>query len=161
MDYFFFTFLLEEERLALEREELDFPEEERLTVDREELELREDRLTVEREGLEVREDRLTVEREELELRLGVETLLLEVDRVLTELLDGVRAVDFWVELGEGGRRTALLEDRELREGAVAARPLEEADEEEVEENFLTIFLAALLFLVEDEDFFAVLERDGV
>lgn len=77
MDYFFLIFLLEEERLTLEREEL---------------ELREERLTVDREGLELREERLTVEREELELRLGVETLLLEVDRGLTELLDGVREV---------------------------------------------------------------------
>jgi len=160
VDYFFLTFLLEEERLTVDREERELLVG-RLTREREELELPDERLTVDREELELREDRLTVEREGLELRLGVETLLLEVDRVLTELLDGVRFVDLLVELGEGGRRTAEREELELREGAVAARPLEEADEEEVEENFLTIFLTALLFSVVDEVFFVVLERDGV
>ncbi len=107
MDYFFLTFLLEEERLTLEREEL---------------ELREERLTVDREELELREDRLTVEREGLELRLGVEILLLENDCVLPKLLDGVR---------------------------------------EVEENLRIEFLAALLFSVEVEDLFVVIDRDGV
>ena len=53
-----------------------------------------------------------------------------------------------MELDEAVRRTIGLEDRALREGAVVTRPLEEADEEEVEENFLT-------------NFFAVLVRDGV
>jgi len=125
-----------------------------------ELELREGRLTLDRGGVELREDRLTVEREGLELRLGVETLLLVVDRELTELLDGVRTVDLWVELGVEGLRTVLLEDVELREGAVVTRPLEEADEEDVEENFLTILLTALFFLVEVVDLVVVLERDG-
>jgi len=101
--YFFLTFLLEEELLTLEREEL---------------ELREERLTVDRDELGLREDWLTLEREELELRLGVEILLLEVDRVLTELFEGVREVDLWAELDEDGRRMVLLEDFELREGAV-------------------------------------------
>ena len=58
-------------------------------VERGELELLEVLLTVERGGLELRGDRLTVEREELELRLGVRALWLEVDLVLTELLDGI------------------------------------------------------------------------
>ena len=78
----------------------------------------------------------------------METLLLRVDRELKELLDGVREVVRVTELDEDGRRTAVLEDRVLREGAVVTRPLEEADEEEVEENFFT-------------NFFAVLVRDGV
>ena len=141
--YFFLTFLLEEERLTLEREELELRED-RLTVDREGLELRDDRLTLERVGLELRDDRLTVDLEELELRLGVETLLLGVDRELTELLGGVREVVRLTVLDDDGRRTAGLEDRELREGAVVTRPLEEADEEEVEENFLTNFFAVLV-----------------
>jgi len=132
-----------------------------LTVDRGGLELREERLTVDREGLELREERLTVEREELELRLGVETLLLEVDRGLTELLAGVREVIRLTELDEDGWRTVELEDRELREGAVVIRPLKEADEEEVEENLRINLLAALLFFVEVEDLFIVLVRDGV
>jgi hypothetical protein len=146
VDYFFLTFLLEEERLTLEREEL---------------ELREERLTVDREELELREDRLTVEREGLELRLGVEILLLEDDCVLPKLLDGVREVDLRTELDEDGLRTVRLEDFELREGAVVTRPLEEADEEEVEENLRIEFLAALLFSVEVEDLFVVIDRDGV
>jgi len=103
LGYFFLTFLLEEERLTLEREEL---------------ELREELLTVDRFEAELWEDRLTLEREGLELRLGVETLLLEDDRALTELLAGVREADLWTELDEVGRRAALLEDFELREGAV-------------------------------------------
>ncbi len=124
-------------------------------VEREELELREDRLMVEREGLELREDRLTVEREELELRLGV-------DRLVTELRDGVRGVDLWTELDEG-RRTVEREElerelTELREGAVAARPLEEADEE-VEENLRIEFMAVLFFL-DVVDFCVELDRDG-
>ncbi len=146
MDYFFLTFLLEEERLTLEREEL---------------ELREERLTVDREELELREDRLTVEREGLELRLGVEILLLEDDCVLPKLLDGVREVDLRTELDEDGLRTVGLEDFELREGAVVTRPLEEADEEEVEENLRIILLTIPSFFVEDEGLLVVLERDGV
>ncbi len=126
MDYFFLTFLLEEERLTLEREEL---------------ELREERLTVDRDEPELREDRLTVEREELELR-----------DLVTELLEGVR---------EGDLRTELLEDFELREGAVAARPLKEADEEGVEENLRIKLLVPLLFSVEVERFVTGLVRDGV
>jgi len=77
LDYFFLTFLLEEDRL---------------TLDRVELALREERLTVDREGLELRAEELTVVRAGLELRLGVEILLTEVDRELTELFDGVRDV---------------------------------------------------------------------
>lgn len=74
----------------------------------------------------------------------METLLLGIDRELTELLDGVREVVRLTVLDEDGRRTAGLEDRELREGAVVTRPLEEADEEEVEENFFTNFVAELV-----------------
>lgn len=94
--------------------------------------------------------------DDVKLRLGV-------DRLLTELLAGARDVDLWTELDEDGRRTVLLDDVELREGAVAARPLKEADEEEVEENFLTIFLTALslFFSVVVEDLDVVLVRDGV
>ncbi len=103
MDYFFLILLLEEERTPLERDALELCEE-RLTEDRDEAELWEDRLTLEREGLE--------------LRLGVEILLLEDDRTLTELFEGVREVDLWTELDEDGRRAALLDDIELREGAV-------------------------------------------
>ena len=68
-----------------------------------------------------------------------------------------------MELDEGSRRTVALEAWELREGAVVTRPLEEADDdkEEVEENFLTTFLAALFFSVEDDVFFAGRELDGV
>jgi len=66
-----------------------------------------------------------------------------------------------VELDEAVRRTIGLEDRALREGAVVTRPLEEADEEEVEENLRTIFFTALLFPVRVEDFFMELVRDGV
>jgi len=146
LDYFFLTFLLEEERLTLEREEL---------------ELREERLTLDRDELELREDRLILEREELELRLGIEILLLEDDCVLPKLLEGVRKVDLWTELDEDGRRMVLLEDFELREGAVVTRPLEETDEEGVEENLRIKFLVALLFSVEVEDLFVVLVRDGV
>ncbi len=131
MNYFFLLFLFEEELLFLLEEEL---------------------LLLEREELELREERLTVEREELELRLGFEVLLPEDDCLATELLEDVR---------EGVLRMELLEDFELREGAVAARPLEEADEEEVEENFRTKFWVALFFSVEVEDLFAVLFRDGV
>lgn len=109
--YFFLIVLLEEERLTLEREELELREEERLTLERDGLVPREERLILEREGLVLREERLTLDRDELELRLGVEVLLLEDDRALTELLVGVR-------LDEDGRRIALLEDFELREEAV-------------------------------------------
>ncbi len=126
MDYFFLTFLLEEDLLPLEREELELLEE-RLAVDREDPELREERLTVDRDGLELRD-------------------------LVTELFEDVRDGDF---------RTELLEDFELREGAVVARPLEEADDEEVEENLRTKLLVPLLFSVEVERFAAELVRDGV
>ena len=122
--------------------------------------LEEDRLTVALDEPELREDRLTLERDEFELRDGVDILLLEDDRVLTELLEGAREADLWTELDEDGRRIVVLEDRELREGAVVTRPLEDADKEEVEENLRMEFLAALLFSVEVEDLFAVLVLDG-
>jgi hypothetical protein len=49
----------------------------------------------------------------------------------------------------------LLE--ELREGAVEARPLEEADEEGVEENLRITLLVVPLFSVEVEGLFVVLD----
>jgi len=123
VDYFFLTFLLEEERLTLEREEL---------------ELREERLTVDRDELELREERLTLEREELTLRLGVEILLLEDDRELTELLEGVREVDLWTELDEAGRRMVLLEEEEEKRFTILL-------------VFVFDVLSDLVLFVEDED----------
>jgi hypothetical protein len=71
VDYFFLTFLLEEELLTLELVELELREE-RLTVDREELELREGaELTLGREELE-EDGRRTTLLGTLVLRLGAE-----------------------------------------------------------------------------------------
>lgn len=70
-------------------------------------------------------------------------------------------MDLWGELNEEGLRTILLEEFELREGAVATRPLEEADEEEVEENLRIILLTPFFFSVELEAFFVVVDRVGV
>jgi len=64
-----------------------------------------------------------------------------------------------LELDEDSRRTIELVDPELREGAVAARPLEEADEEVVEGNLRIDILAALVFL-DVEDLCVVLDLDG-
>lgn len=69
-------------------------------------------------------------------------------------------MDLWVELEEEDLRTMLLEEFELREGAVSARPLEEADEEELEENLRIILLTPFFFSVELEALFSVLVREG-
>lgn len=134
----------------------------RLTVDREGVELREDRLTVDRLGVELLDVRLTVDREELELRLGVAILLLLMDLEMAELLEEDCDGILLTELDEvDGRRMMVPEEGELREGAVVTRPLEEADEEEVEENLRMTFFAGLLFCVVEEGCLTVLDLAGV